>query len=82
MVEEINPAGTPEPIHIPHPRCAAKGVKKAAALTMFGDLEISKGLRLGHENSIQVTVVGSKIGFPLNGAVHNPAITRHLKNAP
>jgi hypothetical protein len=47
MVEEINPAGTPEPIHIPHPRCAAKGVKKAAALTMFGDLEISKGLRLG-----------------------------------
>jgi hypothetical protein len=51
-VEEINSASAPEAIRIPHPRCAAKGVKKSAVLTMFGDLSISRGLRLRHENNI------------------------------
>src|ERR1700744_6015402 len=74
VIEEIQPASTSEPIRVPHPRCSCKGINKAAVFTMFGNLEIGKGLRVRHEHSVHLAVVGSKIRFTRDGAVHYAAL--------
>src|SRR3954447_1043241 len=80
VIEEIRPASTSELIRVPHPRCAFKGIKKAAVFTMFGNLEISKRLGVRHEHSVHLAVVGPKICLARDGAVPHTTLP-NFKNA-